>query len=563
MTEPKSTEPQTGSPRKALTSGVRDFAANYRTLIAWVLLLAALTASFAYNFGEMWKRWYPAWKRSNLSLYDRLVEGQSYYTHGPIIPAVSLLIIVLLIRHVKVPIRPSKRSGIIVLIFSLLLHLVACRAQQVNFASGIAFIGVLTGLVLLLWGAAALKRLWFPIALLLFTVPMPEFTISQVNFRLKILATDCGVAIANMMGILVEKTGNRVFLEGNKTLIIANVCNGLRTLISLLAFGSLYAYVCRLRGWWRMGLFAMTIPVAIVSNSIRIVSLILVADIWTVEAATGWFHDTSGMLIFVLAFILMFALERFILWAREYVGRPAIIVPLFDGQLRDDSDENQWGRMLRTVGSTRGFVIGGVIALAAVGAWWLALPGGQTISDEIVKNAVPARLTINNLEYSSKEGTLDAGTLTTLEHPSYLLRRYENPETPSIDFCLIFSRNNRKGTHPPDLCLAGEGQGIVAKGDIYVDGIEGRKPVSCRELIVQDHRSMRYFVYTYKCGGVYTRSFWVQQLIIFVNGLFDSNASGGLIRISTDVVDNDIDDARRRSADMLRVTIPHLDKTLP
>ena len=151
-------------------------------------------------------------------------------------------------------------------------------------------------------------------------------------------AADWGVTLADALGVIIERSGNRVFI-GNidpeikiKTLVIANVCNGLRTLISMLAFGSLYCYVCRLRGLWRLGLFAMTVPVAVVANSVRIVSLILVADIWTPEVATGAYHDWSGIFIFVLAFLMMFGIEWIVLWARKAAGRPAEVLPLFHGR---------------------------------------------------------------------------------------------------------------------------------------------------------------------------------------------------------------------------------------
>ena len=75
-------------------------------------------------------------------------------------------------------------------------------------------------------------------------VPLPEVSIAHLNFRLKMLAADWGVRLVNLTGILAERDGNRVFLEGDKSLVIANVCNGLRTLITVIAFGALYAYVC-------------------------------------------------------------------------------------------------------------------------------------------------------------------------------------------------------------------------------------------------------------------------------------------------------------------------------
>lgn len=529
---------------------------------AWILISVGLCAAFANNFYEMWMRWFPSWKRSHLSVYDRLVEGQSYYTHGPLIPAVSFLIIILLIRHVKIAIRPSRRVGWIVLVSSLLFHLVACLAR-VNFASGFALIGVLIGLVLVLWGANALRQLWFPIAMLFFMVPLPEVTIARLNFHMKMFAADWGVSIADAMGVIVYRVGNRVFLAGDKTLVIANVCNGLRTLISLLAFGALYAYVCRLRGMWRIFLFALTIPVAIISNSIRIVSLILVADIWDTEIATGWYHDFSGLLIFVLAFLLMFSLERLILWSRRLVGMPAKIVPLFHGRLKDEQDESQFSTMTHSAGSPRGYVVAVLVVLVSVGVWWLNQSVPTSLTQGMVQQAIPEIMTIRKTTYHSYSRGLDEKTLAVLEYPSYICRHYYSEESEhTMDFSLIFSKDNRKGIHPPDLCLQGSGEGIIAKGEVVVDDIEGRSSVQCRELIIQTGTRREYFLYTFKCGDQYTDSFWVQQFVIFKNGILNRNASGALVRVSTPIVVS-IDQARKRVAAMLRVTIPHLDKNLP
>ena len=132
---------------------------TWRTAVLWVVLLVGLGLSFGYNFAEMWVRWFPAWHHADWGVYKRLMEGESYYTHAPLVPLVSLIIAVLLIRHTHIPVRPSARWGLPVLGVFLLGHMLACLAR-VNFASGFAFIGVLAGLVLLLWGPRALRRLW-------------------------------------------------------------------------------------------------------------------------------------------------------------------------------------------------------------------------------------------------------------------------------------------------------------------------------------------------------------------------------------------------------------------
>ena len=534
---------------------------------AWLWLLLALGAAFARNFVEMWTRWYPAWRHTDWSLYDRLVEGKSYYTHGPLIPMVSLLITVLIIRHVKIRVRPDRKMGSAVLGLSLLVHLAASLAR-VNFVSAFALIGVVTGLVLILWGRQALRTLWFPIALLAFMVPLPEVSIASINFRMKQWAASIGVNAANAIGVIAERDGNRVFLPGDKTMVIANVCNGLRTLISLLAFGALYAYVCKLRGLWRIFLFSLTIPVALLSNSIRIVSLIVVADIWTVDIATGFYHDTSGVLIFVLAFFLMFGLESVILGARKLIGRPAKVLPLFDGRLRDPAeDANQWPTMRSAVSANRGLATVLVLALTAGGVWWMSRTIPLALSDDMVANAVPARMTFMGLDWNSHKMELSDEDKMTLEYPSCLYRRYKAPQQgaagPWVDFCLIFSRDNRKGTHPPDLCLEGGGDGIELKHTVTVEDIPGHdEALACRELVVQSGDRRILFLYTYKCGGRYTPSFWAQQMTIFANGLVNRNASGALIRVSTPATSS-IDAARTRAKAMMRAAIPHLDKNLP
>lgn len=528
--------------------------------LGWGLVVFGLVLAFGLNFREMWVRWFPAWRYADMSLYDRLVEGESYYTHGPLVPAVSLFILSMLVKYTRIEVRPRRVLGGVVTGGFLVLHLLSSLAR-VNFLSGFAFIGVLAGLILFFWGLSALKRFWFPLAFLAFMVPLPEVSIARLNFSLKVFAADWGVRLANGVGMIAERTGNRVFLTGGKSLVVANVCNGLRTLISLLAFGALYVYVCRLRGLWRVFLFAMTIPVAIVSNSLRIVSLILVADVWTVEAATGWYHDFSGLLIFILAFMLMFGIERAILGARKLLGKPADVRPLFEGVRRDATDEGQWGRMARSVGVRAGVPVGAVLIVVAGGAWWFhrSVPSG--LSQQMIRDAVPRQLVVNDLAFDSYEMKLDRQTLTILENPSYISRQYVSSRSQPIQLSLIYSQDNRKGTHPPDLCLEGSGEGIVAKRDVRIP-LPDLPAVPCRELLVQTGRQRMIFLYTYKCGEQYTSSFIFQQWTILLNGLLDRNASGALVRVSTPVR-SDLELARQRCKAMMEQVLPHLNENLP
>jgi len=527
----------------------------------WSLLILGLGAGFGQNFVEMWHRWFPAWHYHDLSLYERIVAGESYYTHAPLALLVSLAAGVAAYRYRAIPFGPRPGLGFAVLGGSLLVHLMSCLAR-VNFVSGFALIGVLAGLVLALWGVGALRRLWFVLFFLVFMVPLPEISISQLNFELKKIAAEGGVRLAGLLGAVVERAGNRVYLEGDKSLVIANVCNGLRTLISVIAFAALYAYVCRLRGAWRWALFGAAIPVAVVSNTVRIVGLIMVADRWSVEAATGWFHDVSGLMILVVAFGLLFGLEQVIMRALAWVGRPVQAAALLPGVRPGAARVRQPAALSEAIARPRGWTCIVLVLLGGGGAIWLNRAIPSTYAGDFTRRALPGALSPDGQTWHSYVMPVDRRTQMILETEDAVMHRYVRAGAEPVDVCIVFSQDNRKGTHPPDVCLEGGGLDIILQGDLKLEDVGGRGGLPCREIVVQWGAQRTYYVYTYKCGERYSNSFWAQQFIIFRNGLLNRNASGALIRISTPVGAG-IEEARARASGFMRCVIPHLDRTLP
>jgi EpsI family protein len=532
---------------------------RWPAICVWLLILGGLAGTFASAFRAMWiYHWFPAWNSLSLGLYDRLVEGDSYYTHAPLVLVVSGLITWLLLRHTRVPIRSSPVRGGLVLAGSLILQLLSCFID-VQFVQGFAFVGVVAGIVLCVWGAAALRRLWFPIALLVFMMPLPPMLIAEMNFRLKMLAADWGVGFANLIGIASERAGSRILLDADKEMVVGSVCSGLRTLISLFAFGAIYAYVCRLRGWWRLALFSMTVPVAIVSNCLRISSLIVVAHFTDVATATGWYHDASGVLVFLLAFLLMFGLEKLVLLVRAWMGVPAKITGLFPDVRRGPEDRGQGLAILRSAGTGSG-ILAALMLLAA--AWGVQLvshysaPAGATA---MVRDSLPLRLQVGSAAVTGKDLELDERTLTILQTHDYVYRKYEAPQAEPVDLCITCSRGNRRGSHPPDFCLEGGGRSIVAKNAVAIPGVGGGAELPCRELITQTGTQREYYLYTYRCGSTYTSNWYYQQVSILGNSLLGRNPNGALIRLSTPLRGDDLPEARQRLAEFMQSVVPHLE----
>ena len=532
-----------------------------RVSVAVLAVLAIGSAAAFYEaFGSMWKyHWFPSWRSADLGIYDRFFEGDSYYTHAPLVPVVSICIGWLILRRRRINFRPAPVLGACVLTLSLAVHVLS-SAVGVDFPKGFAFVGVVAGLVLMLWGTNALKRLWFPVAFLVLMVPLPPMVISDVLLRLKMLAADWGATIAGFLGIPVERAGSTMVLSEGRSMVVGNVCSGLRTLISLVGFGAIYVYGCRLRGRWRLALAIMLIPVAVVSNGFRVVSLIVVAHVWGVPVATGWYHDLTGPLLFLLAFLFMLFLEEAIVRLRRARGKLPAEVGILPELRRPSGNPVRLAELARPAGSVPGIVAAALILAAAccVHGISLELPVGS----KNLGQGIPGVLEVEGTVFAGRDIELSPKVWEILRRCPYVNRTYTANGAADVIMFISYSQGSRRSSHPPDVCVEGGGNNIIARDQLTVTVGNGGQNLPCGEMIVQNGADLEYYLYTYRCGSGYTANWYSQQCKILWNNLLDRRMTGGLIRLSTPVNGGDVDHARKTLSEFLRVLSPDLDHAM-
>ncbi len=274
------------------------FSAPRPLLTPAILLVTASIALFSWTIARMWDRWH---------------VSTGYYSHGPLVLPISLAAVCIIIRRNGLPMqstRGSRTVALVMLVVALLIHLASMYARVI-FVSGFMMLPVAAAFALYLGGWPMLRRLWFPIAFLAFMVPLPDLTIYNLNFHLKIFAAQASTAAVNAVGIPAYLKGSDIFLQGGKQLTVEDACSGLRSLISLVAFATLFTYACRLRGYKRLLLLLSAVPIAVAANIVRIAVLTVVANSYSVALATpgGSVHDLMGFVVFVIAFCIMFLLE--------------------------------------------------------------------------------------------------------------------------------------------------------------------------------------------------------------------------------------------------------------
>ncbi len=242
-------------------------------------------------------------------LYERYVSSDSYYSHGFLIPFVVAGLIWLKRGQLKNIKWECNLWGLVLIIFSLFLHLLSILTE-VFFVSGFSILFLVFGITLFLFGKEITKMILFPLSFLVFMFPLPLTAINAISFSMKMFATKSAVFILKIFTQIPMKNEGFQILFPHASLVVGNPCSGLRSLISMLALGSVFAYLLRTGLLKKTLLFLLAVPIALISNIIRIILLCLGVYIYGGHMAKGFFHDFTGYLAFTIAFISLWVLWR-------------------------------------------------------------------------------------------------------------------------------------------------------------------------------------------------------------------------------------------------------------
>ena len=250
-------------------------------------------------------------------LHAKYSEVDSYYAHGYLIPLISGFVIWHKRHRLKVlPVAPTS-MGLWVLAGGLVLHLFGTW-WDVNVVGDVSMLVVLAGLSLYLFGRPVTRALMFPLAFLLFMIPLPKISLIYVTFRLKLFAARVATEIVDAVGIPVLLHGAFIELP-NGVLEVENACSGLRSLIALTGLGALVAHFLPVSRRMKVGFVLVAIPVAVAANLIRIVSLVLVSYRYGPAGRAFEIADlATGLLVFAIAWAgLLVVSKGAVAWERR------------------------------------------------------------------------------------------------------------------------------------------------------------------------------------------------------------------------------------------------------
>jgi exosortase len=232
------------------------------------------------------------------------------FSHGLFLPLVSAYLLWTRRDELsRICPKPSSVGFAIVLFACALLFLGVLGSDL--FLTRVSFLLAIAGSVIFLHGWLYFKKVLFPWALLWLGIPIPAIVFNQLTLPLQFQASRLATYFLDVIGVPVLRQGNVIILAA-LPLEVAEACSGIRSLMSLITLAVVYGIFVHISPLRRIGLVALSIPIAILANAFRIVGTGLCAQYWDPVKATGFFHEFSGWLIFLVSTVLLVGCDRLI-----------------------------------------------------------------------------------------------------------------------------------------------------------------------------------------------------------------------------------------------------------
>ena len=288
----------------------------------WKPLLVAAAVAFAYRgvlarLGRFW------WEDEN-------------YSHGLLIPFVIGYILWAERDRLAAAAsagRPRAAWGAAAVVAALSALWVGTAGAEL-FTQRTSLVLLLAGVAVYFWGWRMLRALFVPLLLLALAIPIPTIVFNKVAFPLQLFASQCAVFVMRALNITVLREGNVIELYPlgsltTKKLEVVEACSGIRSLMTLVTLAVVFAYFTspsdedesggkrleRYRVWRAVLIVVAAVPIAIITNAARVSGTGVLARYYGTQVADGFFHEFSGWVIYIAAFLLLFAfgwlLDRF------------------------------------------------------------------------------------------------------------------------------------------------------------------------------------------------------------------------------------------------------------
>ena len=437
---------------------------------------------------------------------------------------------------------------------------------------------VVFGLSWLHMGSKKLRILAFPFFIALAMFPLPSFFNNKLTLHLKLISSQLGVAMMQLFGMSAYRDGNIIDL-GFTQLQVVDACSGLRFLIPLLILSILLAYFFRATLWKKAIIVLSSVPLSIVTNSLRIAITGLLYEAWGAKVAEGFFHGFSGWFIFMFSLaVLLF--EMWILGKIPRLVNRGSMDQRIDPEGLSDQTKLSQANMEETESDKKAEPVASagkglsallrppqfLVAVILLGAT-LALSNGVDFREKIPITRPFSDFPLELGHWTGTRDVMEQKFIDALDFSDYILIDYRNDRGEYVNFYVAYYESQRKGEsiHSPASCLPGGGWSFKQAGLVTIPspGYYGGS-MRVKRALMEKGDAWEISYYWFPQRNRVLTSLYQLKLFAFWDALTKHRTDGALVRVITPVYENEkVEKAEKRLQDFIKVMIPVLMEYLP
>ena len=240
-------------------------------------------------------------------------------SHILLIPFVSAYLLYSERKRIFSVLRPGWPAAIPLMLGSAFCYGYSLRlahGDSGNAALSLAALALVLALIaafVTCYGLRASRAAAFPLLFLIWMVPLPDAALSRTIHLLQQGSAELSFLLFKAVGVPVFRQGFVFTLPGVQ-IEVAQQCSGIRSSIALVITCLLAGHLFLRTGWRTAVLVLVSLPLAIVKNAVRIVTLTLLSIYVDPGFLYGSLHRDGGFVFFLLALALLFpvflALEK-------------------------------------------------------------------------------------------------------------------------------------------------------------------------------------------------------------------------------------------------------------
>ncbi|HEX8267840.1 MAG TPA: EpsI family protein [Pyrinomonadaceae bacterium] len=454
------------------------------------------------------------------------------YSHGLLIPfLIGFLLWFEKDELGKLEKRPAFMAGGITVLAALFFLLVGILGAEL-FTQRFSLLLMLAGITIYFFGWQILKKLVVPFVLLALAIPIPTILFNKIAFPLQLLATDLAIWGIRLFGIPAAKFGNVIELlprgaSQSIWLEVVEACSGIRSLMTLVTLALVYAYfTSRRRNFaslksfdlWRAAILMFAaLPIAVLTNGVRVSATGILAYYYGGETAQGFLHGASGWLVYVAALMLLLFVGKILdlNWKQGEISK---------------TDFHSSSPFLLISSSFKFWLLLLVLLMGGALIHWREAAGEIRPDRKLLKD-FPAK--IGDWRQNGADQRFETEVETVLGSDDYLMRDYFVPALgKGANLYIGYYETQRTGEtyHSPRNCLPGSGWTMTESEPVEINLPDGQKFVA-NSYVIENNQSKALMIYWYQGRGRFVANEYKDKFFTVLDSISRRRSDGAMIRV--------------------------------